>query len=92
MLDFIPVSPFAIMLMAKEMHIDIVLAAAEMPGNSDLCYHLVSGQITKSEFYEITQYLCRQLPGKSTCVYLALVCNRWVETSYFFVARLILTF
>lgn len=36
MLDLIPVSPFAIMLVAKEMHINVVLAAVEMPGNSDL--------------------------------------------------------
>lgn len=52
-MDFIPVSPFAIMLMAKEMHIVIVLAAAEMPGNSDLCYHLISGQITKQNFMKL---------------------------------------
>lgn len=82
MLDFIPMSPFAITLVAKEMHIVIVLAAAEVPGNSDLCYHLISGQITKSEFYEITQYLCRRLPGKSTCDCLALVCSLWLETSH----------
>lgn len=36
MLDLIPVSPFAIMLMAKEMHINVVLAAVEIPENSDL--------------------------------------------------------
>lgn len=36
MLDLIPMSPFAIMLVAKEMHINVVLAAVEMPGNSNL--------------------------------------------------------
>lgn len=35
MLDLIPTSPFAIMLVAKEMHISVVLAV-EMPGNSNL--------------------------------------------------------
>lgn len=96
MLDLIPVSPFAIVLTAKEMHINVVLAAVEMPGNSDLHCALSPRQleITKSEFYEITQSIFVQMASrkKDLCVCLTPACNRWLKTRHFFSARLVLTF